>query len=169
MAWPARGKTVIMRVAEAGELLGLDSAIAGDAHEVTGETLQPCQVDFIRRDDFLKLLRERVDASVSAMHQFSNYYRGACHQIRYLTLTPSPTERLACFLLESAARGQETPKGIRFNLSLTHEEIAQVVGLTRETVTRTLAELRSKRLISTKGPSVLIRNAPALEAMVVVA
>jgi len=74
---------------------------------------------------------------------------------------------LACFLLESATRGQETPKGIRFNLSLTHEEIAQVVGVTRETVTRALTELRSTMLISTKGSSVLIRNKSALEAMVV--
>jgi CRP/FNR family transcriptional regulator, cyclic AMP receptor protein len=166
MASPA-GKTVIARVVEAGELLGLHSAISGHAHQVTAETLQPCQVDFIRREDFVRLVHEHGDASINAMQQFSNYYRGACHQIRYLGLTPSATEKLACFLLESAAHGQETPKGIRFNLSLTHEEIAQVVGVTRETVTRALTELRSKMLISTKGPSVLIRNKPALEAMVV--
>ena len=73
---------------------------------------------------------------------------------------------MASFLLESAIRGQETPKGIRFNLSLTHEEIAQVVGVTRQTVTRALTELRSRMLISTKGSSVLIRDKPALEAMV---
>lgn len=166
MASPA-GKTVIVRVVEAGELLGLHSTISGDAHEVTAETLQPCQVDFIRSGDFMKLLHEHGDASISAMQQFSNYYRGACHQIRYLGLTPSATEKMACFLLESAAHGQETPKGIRFNLSLTHEEIAQVVGVTRETVTRALTELRTKMLISTQGSSVLIRNKPALEAMVV--
>jgi len=166
MASPS-GKTVIVRVVEAGELLGLHSVISGDAHEVTAETLQPCQVDFIRSDDFKKLLHDHGDASLRAMQQFSNYYRGACHQIRYLGLTPSATEKMACFLLESAVHGQETPKGIRFNLSLTHEEIAQVVGVTRETVTRSLTELRTKMLISTKGPSVLIKNRSALEAMVV--
>ncbi|HEX3354216.1 MAG TPA: Crp/Fnr family transcriptional regulator [Terriglobales bacterium] len=166
MASPS-GKTVIVRVVEAGELLGLHSVISGDAHEVTAETLQPCQVDFIRSDDFKKLLHDHGDASLRAMQQFSNYYRGACHQIRYLGLTPSATEKMACFLLESAAHGQETPKGVRFNLSLTHEEIAQVVGVTRETVTRSLTELRNKMLISTKGPSVLIKNRSALEAMVV--
>ncbi|MGO9126230.1 MAG: Crp/Fnr family transcriptional regulator [Terriglobales bacterium] len=163
----AEGKTVIARVVEAGELLGLHSAISGDAHEVTAETLQPCQVDFMRRDDFLKLLREHRDVAVNAMQQFSNYYRGACQQIRYLGLATSAAEKLACFLLESAARGEETQQGVRFNLSLTHEEIAQVVGLTRETVTRGLAELRHRSLISTKGPSILIRNKTALEAMVV--
>ncbi len=73
---------------------------------------------------------------------------------------------MASFLLEAAVHGQETAKGIRFNLTLTHEEIAQVVGVTRETVTRALTELRTRMLISTKGPSVLIRNKAALEAMV---
>ena len=163
----AEGKTIIVRVVEAGELLGLHSAISGDTHEVTAETLQPCQVDFVRRDDFLKLLREHADVAVNAMEQFGSYYRGACQQIRYLGLTTSAAEKLACFLLESAVRGQRTDQGMRFNLSLTHEEIAQVVGLTRETVTRGLTELRHKNLISTKGPSIVIRDKTALEAMVV--
>jgi CRP/FNR family cyclic AMP-dependent transcriptional regulator len=161
------GKTIIMRVAEAGELLGLHSAISADVHELTAETLQPCQVDFIRREDFSKLLREHRDVLVNAMQQFGNYYSGACQQIRYLGLSTSATEKLACFLLEAALRGQETEQGVRFNLSLTHEEIAQVVGLTRESVTRGLAEFRHRSLISTKGPAILIRNKPALEAMAV--
>jgi CRP/FNR family cyclic AMP-dependent transcriptional regulator len=163
----AEGKTIIVRVVEAGELLGLHSAISGDTHEVTAETLQPCQVDFVRRDDFLRLLREHPDVAANAMQQFSNYYRGACQQIRYLGLTTSAAEKLACFLLESAVKGQQTQQGMRFNLSLTHEEIAQVVGVTRETVTRGLAEFRHRSLISTKGPSVLIRDRTALEAMIV--
>src|SRR5580704_14436789 len=104
----AEGKTIIVRVVEAGELLGLHSAISGDAHEVSAETLQPCQVDFVRRDDFLKLLREHPDVAVNAMEQFGNYYRGACQQIRYLGLTTSAAEKLACFLLESAVKGQQT-------------------------------------------------------------
>jgi CRP/FNR family cyclic AMP-dependent transcriptional regulator len=167
MASP-EGKTIIVRVAEAGELLGLHSAISGETHELTAETLQPCQVDFIRRDDFTKLMREHHDVAVNAMQQFSNYYRGACQQIRYLGLSTSASEKLACFLLEAAVRGQKTQQGVRFNLSLTHEEIAQVVGLTRESVTRGFAEFRNRSLISTKGPTILIRNKTALEAMAVV-
>jgi CRP/FNR family transcriptional regulator, cyclic AMP receptor protein len=167
MASP-EGKTIIVRVAEPGELLGLHSSISGDAHELTAETLQPCQVDFIRRDDFSKLLRDHREVAVNAMQQFGNYYRGACQQIRYLGLSASASEKLACFLLEAALRGLETQQGVRFNLSLTHEEIAQVVGLTRESVTRGLAEFRNRSLISTKGPTILIRNKPALEAIAVV-
>ena len=52
------------------------------------------------------------------------------------------------------------------NVALTHEEIAQIVGVSRETVTRTLSDLRHKSLITTKGPTVVIRDKHALEAMV---
>jgi CRP/FNR family transcriptional regulator, cyclic AMP receptor protein len=159
------GKT-IMRVAEAGELLGLHSAISGDAHELTAETLQTCQVDFVRRDAFLKLLREQRDIVVNAMQQISDDYRHTFQQIRYLGLIESATEKLAGFLLDSSARGHETPQGIRFTLNLTHEEIGQVVGVRRETVTRGLAELRDRSLISTMGATILIPNKRALEAMI---
>jgi CRP/FNR family transcriptional regulator, cyclic AMP receptor protein len=160
------GKTVIVRIANAGELLGLQSTLSGDPFELTAETLEPCQINFIRREDFVKMMRANHEACVNAMTQLSNFYRGACQQIRYLALTHSATEKLARFLLEAASKGQETKQGVRFNLSLTHEEIAQIVGVSRETVTRSLTELRNKSLISTSGPSVVIRNRQALEALV---
>ncbi len=159
------GKTVIVRIAQAGELLGLQSALSGDPFEVTAETLEPCQINFVRRESFLKLMKNNQEACVNAMHQLSSVYRGACQQIRYLALTHSATEKLARFLLESASKGQETNQGVRFNLSLTHEEVAQIIGISRETVTRALTELRKKSLISTNGPSVVIRNRQGLEAI----
>jgi CRP-like cAMP-binding protein len=121
-------------------------------------------VDFVRREDFLKLLHEHRDMAVGVMQQFSDYYRGACEQIR--RLNTSANEKLASFLLESAGQGQETQQGLRFNLSLTHEEIAQIVGLTRESIMRTFAEFRHLSLITTQGATILIRNKPALEKMV---
>ncbi len=120
----------------------------------------------MRRKDFLKLLSEHRDIAVSVIQQFSDNYRGACHQIRRLGLSTSATEKLACFLLESAGRGQETERGLCFTLGLTHEEIAQVVGLTRESITRAFAEFKHQSLIATQGATILIRNKPALEKMI---
>jgi CRP/FNR family transcriptional regulator, cyclic AMP receptor protein len=160
------GKTMIVRFAEAGELLGLHASISGEPYELTAETVEPCQINFIRRDDFLKLLREHPETYASTVEQLSTMYRSACEQIRCLGLTHTATEKLASFLLQSARKGQETNQGVRFHLGLTHEEIAQLVGVSRETVTRGLSELRQKSLIATKGSNVVIRNKPALEAMV---
>ncbi len=112
------------------------------------------------------LIRDHRDIGAHVTGQFSNDYQSACVQIRSLGLSRTAEEKVARFLLECATNGRETNHGIRVNVALTHEEIAQVVGVSRETVTRTLSDFRQKSLITTNGPSVLIRNKPALEALV---
>jgi CRP/FNR family transcriptional regulator, cyclic AMP receptor protein len=158
------GRTIIVRICGPGEILGLHGALSGEPYELTAEALQPCQVNFIRREDFLKLLREHVDASSAALHQISNGYREVCQEVRYLGLSRSASEKVAQFLLESSANAQETTQGKRFSLGLTHEEIAQIVGISRETVTRTMTEFKNKMLIATKGSVVVIRNESGLRA-----
>jgi CRP/FNR family transcriptional regulator, cyclic AMP receptor protein len=158
------GKTLIARICEPGELLGLEAAVSGEPYEVTAETLQPCQVNFVRTDDFLKLVREHAEISTAAMQQLSNSYRNVCREVRCLGLSRSATEKVAQFLLETSAKARLTSQRKRFQLGLTHEEISNVVGLSRETVTRTLTNFRDKMLIVTKGSSVVIRDETGLKA-----
>ena len=162
----ADGKSIILHIAEAGELIGINGAISGKPYELSAETLEPCQVNFIKREAFLRLMQDHKDIGSHVTEQISNDYQAACFQIRSLGLSRTAEEKVARFLLERAHAGKETNQGIRMNVALTHEEIAQIVGVSRETVTRTLSDLRHKSLITTKGPTVVIRNMPALEAMV---
>jgi CRP/FNR family transcriptional regulator len=160
----ADGRTLIVRVCEPGEILGMQAALSGEPYELTAEALQPCQVNFVRRDDFLRLLRENPEASVAALQQLGKGYLQACQEIRYLGLSRSAAEKVAQFLLESSANAQQTTQGKRFNLGLTHEEISQIVGISRETVTRTMTDFKNKMLIMTKGSTVVIRNESGLKA-----
>jgi CRP/FNR family transcriptional regulator, cyclic AMP receptor protein len=162
----ADGKTVILNISEPGELLGLNAVISNKPYEVTLEALQPCQVNFIRRDDFLKILKQDNSIAFATLHQISNSLHSACNEIRYLGLSRTAAEKVARFLLELAIKGQETNLGKRFNLGLTHEEISQVVGTSRETVTRTLTQFKTRSLITMKGSTVVIRDEPALKALV---
>jgi len=158
------GRTLIVRICEPGEMLGMQAALSGEPYELTAEALQPCQVNFVRRDDFLRLLRDHPEASVAALQQLGKGYRQACQEIRYLGLSRSAAEKVAQFLLESSANAQQTTQGKRFNLGLTHEEISQIVGISRETVTRTMTDFKNKMLIVTKGSTVVIRNESGLKA-----
>ena len=160
------GKAVILRIAEPGELLGLNSIIRGTPHEFTAETLEPCQVDVVKRETFLCLLRENRSFWVRVTEQLSSDCSIACNQIRSLALSRSAVERIARFLLDRAAKGRRTNRGIQMSLPFTHEDIAESVGVTRETATRTLAELTRRMLITRKGATVVIINRPGLEALV---
>lgn len=162
------GNSIILRIAEPGELIGLESNLSGKPHELTAETLEPSQMNFVRRDAFLQLIHESSEFAVKVTEQLSRDYLAACIQIRSLGLSRTALEKTVRFLLKWAEKGHQTNDGIWFNLPLTHEEIAQNVGVSRETVTRTLTQLKERILITMKGPSVVICNKPGLEALVAV-
>ncbi|HET7442884.1 MAG TPA: Crp/Fnr family transcriptional regulator [Terriglobales bacterium] len=160
------GKTLILRIAEAGEVLGLHAAVSGKPYELTAETLQPSQLDFIRREEFLKFLEHHGDACLHAAQHLSENCQNAYEMIRSLGLSHSVSEKLARLLLEWAADGETTKEGIRIKISLTHEEIAQLIGTSRETVTRVLGEFREKQLAQLRGSTLMIRNKAGLEKLI---
>jgi len=160
------GKTLIIRIANAGEVLGLHATVSGKPYELTAETLQPCQLDFVKRDDFLNFLQNHGDACLHAAQHLSHNCETAYEMIRSLGLSHSVSEKLARLLLEWATGGEETKEGIRIKVALTHEEIAQLIGTSRETVTRVLGEFREKRLAQLRGSTLLISNRDGLEKLV---
>lgn len=160
----SEGKTVILRIVRPGEVPGLHAVVSGQPYQATAETLEPCQVTFVRREDFLRFLRQHTEAALHAAEHLSASYQTACEQIRSLGLARSASEKLARFLLESSVTGQEARQGIRVRMTMTHEEIGQVIGTSRETVTRTLGEFRNKHLVAINGSMLLISNKAALES-----
>jgi CRP/FNR family cyclic AMP-dependent transcriptional regulator len=162
----AEGKTLILKIAEPGEVLGLHACVSGLSYELTAETIQPSQVNFVRREDFLKFLHDHGSACLQAAQHLSDNCHSAYDLIRSLGLSHSAGEKLARFLLELSAEGEQTADGIRAKMGLTHEEIAQIIGTSRETVTRLLAEFKRKKFATLKGSTLLIHNKPELEKLV---
>ena len=157
-------RVIITRIVERGEILGLCAALSGEPYEVTAETLNPCQITFVRREDFLRLLAEHGDASLRAAEQLARNYRAALEQVRTLGLTQTAAAKLARFLLERSARpgGNHTDC---LRLALTHEEIGQLIGASRETVTRLFSAFKHDQLIEVRGATLTLQDRPALEAL----
>ncbi len=160
------GKTIITDIAEPGEILGLSATVSGEPHEVTAEMLEPGQTNFIKREEFLRFLREHGEASLRVAEHLSRHYHTACVQIRSLGLSHSAAEKLAKLLLEWSAKGERTDQGIRLKLTLTQEEIAEMIGTSRETVTRLFADFKKKQIVQLRGSTLLIRDKTALENLV---
>jgi CRP/FNR family cyclic AMP-dependent transcriptional regulator len=160
------GKTLILKIAESGEVLGLSATLSGKPYELTAETIDPCQINFVKREDFMRFLREHSEACLRVAEQLSDKYNAACREIRSLGLSHSAAEKLAKLLLEWTNKNGETHKAEpRVKLALTHEEIAQMIGTSRETVTRLFAELKKKQVVQSKGSTLVIKNKAALKAI----
>jgi CRP/FNR family transcriptional regulator len=156
------GRRLILRIAKKGEILGLDSALSGQASEMTAETLYPCKIARISRRDFLGFLARHPDAYRIVTEELSRQIGMACSQLRTVALSASAPEKLARLLLEFGQNGQSTEVGTRFRFSLTHEEIGEFIGASRETVTRTLSTFKTKRLVDFHGSTLTIPNKIAL-------
>jgi len=159
----SQGKSLILRICNPGEVLGLNAAVSGKPFQATAETLENCQISFIKREDFLRFLQEQSAASIRASQQLSNNYQAALGQLRSLGLSHSASERFARFLLDWASQGQDSEHGIRVRMTLTQEEIGQIIGTSRETVSRMFSEFRTNQFATMKGSTLVIQNKVALE------
>jgi CRP/FNR family transcriptional regulator, cyclic AMP receptor protein len=159
------GRTLILKISNPGDVIGLASTLDGSPYELTAEVLQSASISFLRKDDFQRLCATRADFNQAVIRQMNRQYSAACEQLRTIGLCSSAPQKMARLLLNWSANGRTTEEGIKINVPLTHEQMAECVGSTRETVTRTLSEFKHKGLIFLIGATVLIPNRAALEAV----
>ena len=159
------GKVLILKIAQPGDLLGLSAAISGTPYEKSAETSGPCQLSFIERDALISLAGKYGELGLHAAQTLSQEFQSAYRDIHDLVLARSSAGKLAKLLLSWTVGRENEAREIRIRSSLTHEEMAQMIGASRETVTRLLSSLKKKQLISLEGSTLVIHNRTALEAL----
>jgi CRP/FNR family transcriptional regulator, cyclic AMP receptor protein len=161
------GKVLILKMAEPGDVLGLSAVIANQSFEVTAETTEPCQVNFIEREVLIERIEKSGELGLHASVALSREFQCAYRDIHDLVLTRSSAGKLARLLLSWLPHKEKSQEGaeVRIRPSLTHEEMAQMIGSSRETVTRLIGDLKRRELIRLEGPMLVIQNKPALEEL----
>lgn len=161
------GKTFLVRIAKAGDVLGLSAVLAGTPYEVMAQAMEPVQMKTFQRDEFLHFLQHHIEGSQHAAESLNNEYRAALLDACRLALSNSIAGRMAHLLLQFASEaGTLEQLQPAFHLSLTHEDLASMLGTTRESVTRVLNELKRKHILSIRGNMARILRKNALEALV---
>ena len=162
----ADGKKLIMRIARPGDVLGLYAGLTGRPFEATAEMLEPGRVSFVSRQDLLELIGKQDAFGLGLVQLFSEQFSEFVDHTRMLLLSESATEKLARLILKwSRDFGELTTGGIRLQILLTQEEIAQIIGASRETVTRLFSVLKREQIIGIHGGAMLIRNRAALASL----
>ncbi len=161
------GKVLIVKYAEAGEVLGLSAVLSGEPFEVSAETASPCQVNFIEREALLQRLGTCGELGLHTSLALSYEFQLAYRDIHGLVLARSSAGKLARLLVSWMQHQEKAIAAgeIRIRQSPTHEEMAQMIGSSRETVTRLMGDLKKKEFIRLEGSTLVIRNRTALEAM----
>ena len=158
------GRRLSLRIAGAGEVLGFSSTLSGNGYEMTADTLYPAKIANIERQEFLHFLARHPEVYAIVTREITRSYDLACEQLRMVGLSTSVPERLARLLLRWSEQSYHQETGSRCRLSLTHEEIGEFIGASRETVTRTLSVFKNRRLVAQHGCTLTIPSRMALES-----
>jgi CRP/FNR family transcriptional regulator, cyclic AMP receptor protein len=157
------GHITILRIAEAGDVLGLNSVLQNGSYDTTVRALEPCRTDFIPRAQLLDLMEQREAGARVILEIVSRELAGLIEHAKLVFLPVTVSARLARLLLEW---GKENGSGtLQLDKILTHEQIAQMICSSRETVTRLLASLVRQQVISVSSDIIVINDRSGLEKL----
>jgi CRP/FNR family transcriptional regulator, cyclic AMP receptor protein len=158
------GKTIILKIAGDRHVLGLSAVICGGLSPITVTTIELCQIKFVERESFLRLIEHDSRAALACAAILGREVTTSFDDVHELLLARSSTQKLARLLL-SWVSGTPRNRELRVSTEFTHEEIAQMIGSSRETVTRLLSDMKRKDLIRLEGATLVIPNRVALQAI----
>jgi len=159
----SEGRVVVLRLAQAGDVLGLNAVLSNSTYEATFKTLEPSRVNFIPRAELLALLENSDAGALAVMKMLSRELAQLTDRARSLLLPQTACARLAQLLLHLSKEPQGNDSRTRvIDKVFTHEEVAQMIGSSRETVSRLLASLSRREIIRITSESIVIRDRPAL-------
>jgi CRP/FNR family cyclic AMP-dependent transcriptional regulator len=160
------GKTLILRMVEVGNPLGVAAVVSGRSYEATAETQEPSEISFLRQCDLLRLMRTNGELALWVTQHISADYASTCREIRDLILSDSASEKLARLLMGWLDQNAAAKNPTQVKMALTHEEIGQMIGTSRETVSRLFAGFKKQRIIQQSGSTLVIPSRVALASLI---
>ena len=154
------GREVILSVLGSGEFFGEMALIDDEPRSAHVIAMEDSSLLVLRREEFQGILRQSPGIAVALLRELSRRLRRVDEKVGSLVLL-DVNGRVAQLLLELA---DEEKDGARITRRLTHHTIAQMIGSSRETVSRTMRELVDRGLIHVSRRDIEIRDRPGLEA-----
>jgi len=154
------GREVILSVLGPGEFFGEMALIDDEPRSAHVIAMEDSSLLVLRREEFQGILRQSPGIAVALLRELSRRLRRVDEKVGSLVLL-DVNGRVAQLLLDLA---DEEKDGARITRRLTHHTIAQMIGSSRETVSRTMRELVDKGLIHVSRRDIEIRDRPGLEA-----
>jgi CRP-like cAMP-binding protein len=153
------GREVILSVLGPGEFFGEMALIDDEPRSAHVIAMEESSLLVLRREDFQGILKQSPGIALALLRELSRRLRRVDEKVGSLVLL-DVNGRVAQLLLDLAAE----EGGERITRRLTHHTIAQMIGSSRETVSRTMRELVDKGLIAVSRKDIVIRDRSALES-----
>ncbi|HYU16677.1 MAG TPA: Crp/Fnr family transcriptional regulator [Candidatus Acidoferrum sp.] len=159
------GKALTLNYVGPSEVFGETCLIEGGPREEMAEAMENSMITELERNDVERLLQNHAQLGYQLTRILAQRRRELENKLETLVFR-DVTSKLAELLLALAEEyGVEDSRGTMVALKITHQELANLIGSTRETVSLTLSQFKRKRLICTEGRKVIISDAESLRAL----
>jgi len=143
-----QGKEIILAIHQSQEFFGEISLIDGKTSSAAVAAMEESLVAIISKTNFYSLLYSQRKVLENLLRILCFRLRESWKRIHILNFKDAPQRIRMLLKILAGENGEKTPAGMKINLRLTHQEIADMAGLTRETVTRVLNQWRREGLIT---------------------
>jgi CRP/FNR family transcriptional regulator len=158
------GEEKILHIFKAGDIFGEVVFFNGGNYPATAEVIEDAQVGFISNEELEELLRDNVEIALSLIRIISKRLRRAQRQIAVQYLQDTKARIVGTLLQIVKEHGVKSSEGILIDLVLPHQELAKIVGTTRETVNRVLSALKKEGIIKIERQTITVLDYDALKS-----
>lgn len=159
------GKALTLNYCGPSELFGENCLVDGTPREEMAEAMENSMTTEIERSDYERLLQQHASLGLHMTKLLAKRRRDLENKLETLVFR-DVTSKLAELLLKLADEyGVDDSRGTLVALKITHQELANLIGSTRETVSLTLSQFKKKNLICTEGRKVIIADSESLRAL----
>ncbi|MBW2272291.1 MAG: Crp/Fnr family transcriptional regulator [Deltaproteobacteria bacterium] len=148
------GREKIMNFFDAGDFFGEMALLDRQPRSASVKTLCPVRLLALSRRDFLELLRSSPDLALCVIQELSRRLRDTGEQASSMSF--QKVQERTRGLFERMARAEEDRSDVRLTPALTHQQIADMIGTSRETVTRAVKQLKRDGWLSQQGKRYVI-------------
>lgn len=154
----SEGKQAVLALIDPGELFGELTIFDGGQREEFAEAMEKSTLIRIPRDEITRLMEEHAGVALGVTRLMGLRRRRIERRLKSL-LFRSNRERLVHLLMELAEKyGQRSADGVTLGIKLSHQELASIIGSTRETVTVVLGELQNEGSLIIKRRQIILRD-----------
>jgi CRP/FNR family transcriptional regulator, cyclic AMP receptor protein len=150
------GKETILAIHQAGDFFGEMALLDGRTAPATVSAMEDCRIAAIHHHDFQRMLMSNEKVVRQIVQVLCSRLRQVWSQVQDLSYSTADTRIRAGILQLSRKHGVQDSRGIIIDLKITHQELAELVGTSRETVTRTLARLQKKGTLLLDGRRIVL-------------
>ena len=159
------GRELVLGLLKSGEIFGELEAVNEEDRQAQAEAHDDVMICVMNRNDFLRLMQSKPELGVRLSKIIGFRRRIIENKLENLIFKTTP-QKLGILLLELAEQfGRKEPRGILIDLSLTHQDLANLVAASRTTVTETLLAFKEQGLIDIEGRRIRLVKPEALKSL----